>query len=226
MPELHPVIQYLFENVSNPDVLLRMTLFHVGNSLRVYLSRCVPIPRCGYSYYQQKCPWCGEHWYFHDDAIWIYSNLGARPAPQVGYVSKKFYVAMIQPCNLSGTLGWIECEHCNPNLAGFFNWLLQRAPTLTTLPLVRRLLHDWRRIVRQTRVSTSLWNSLRRGALKYAHERWVALFKNRQRVEVMELLEIGDWEPKPHPTRYPVLVSNLEHSPPDTDDSASRRQRV
>lgn len=222
----HPVIEWLFANELNPELSLRMTLFHVSNSFRFYLTRCLYIPSTHDGFWRQECGCCKEQWSFHRNALWIYSGLGAAPAPEIPYVPSKFYVSMIQPKNLSGTQGWISSWIPAWELTAFFQWLMKRKPDQTITALVKTIWHNLKRIGNHTcrydrRFDIRNW---RRRFLKNVHPRWVELFRNRHDIEVTALLEIGSWEPKPHPTRYPVIEPLRDI--PDMDNSAPKRQRV
>lgn len=228
MGETHPVVRWLLEEESNPDLSLRMTLFHVSNSFRFYLTRCLDIPSTHDGYWKQKCDCCTKRWPFHHKALWIYSGLGAAPAPKIPYVPSELYVSMIQPANLSGTQGWISSWIPVWELTVFFQWLMKRQPDQTITALVKTIWHNLKRIGNYTcrmdsRFSTHNWRKI---FLRNVHPRWTALFKNRHDIEVTALLEIGSWEPKPHPTRYPVIEPLRDHCPPDLDNSAPKRQRV
>ena len=223
----HVAIEWFFANESNPDLSLRMALFHVSNSCRAYLSRCVYIRVDVW----RKCQWCNEDWLFHRNALWIYSGLGAMPAPEIYCISPKFYISMIQPRNLKGTQGWISSWITAWDLAGFFRWLLQRKPDQTNTALIRTIWHNLRRIGKYTRRGYTHFGfrNWRKKLLEYAHPKWIALFRNRHDIEITVLLDIGCWKPKPHPTRYPViepLREMPEHCPPDADTSTPKRQRV
>lgn len=166
----HVVLSWLFENERNPDLELRMVLFHVSTDCRRYLTGCMATrveDRTVACLHCQRCLWDSMRnshvqtpWCEHLDVLWLYTDLSVRPLLTSLEPVKADWITLIQPSNVASTLNLLELTTDPIWAIELSEWIAEREPNQQSIVIFRKIWENAGRYEKaHRRKLESIWRS-------------------------------------------------------------------